>query len=901
MDDILSSRLLFACFFYTLLILQGCHNPTPEDMISEAVQHHTQGNTEAAILELRMLLKEHPDSYQAVLALNKIYAGRRQYDEIINLLFPRIKSGWPNQGALYSLTDALIQSARFKEACRLVKDNESRFKSATGLALHGHCLSGLNRTDEAELLYKAALRLDENLISAHLGIAQEAILKAEKQSSDDYDANELPDENAWVASRHEKRQNNNPYLEKARSHLHKVLEIEPDNTAGNYLSAVTFYLENDIENSQAYINKVLEKDPNHRESLLLMGKLHLELAHLDKSKQFLERYIKIVPDDLKARLYLASIMLRKHQPDLAIELLKNFEEQGANDPEYLLVAGNAYLALEKHDLAIDYFEKARAIYPSSELVKMYSAMGYLARSDRNKNDQQHAIYLLEEVLEYDPENSQAGIALVTTLMYEGQLQHAEKVVAHMINQFPEASIPWYLSAMIAQQRGDKSRAISDFRKSIEFNHTFLPSILRLAKLYEEQSNYIDAEKVYQAAMYDLPYNPQIMTELALLEQKRGNNNKTLELLELARDRNRQALTPRLLLGSYYLKKGRIEEAKKILKELQSIAPDRIEIRRFTGQFQLATGRAGEAARTFSMLVQRSPHAPEILTDYARALRMSGKLSESKKVIKTALSLSENPLLETLLEVSRIEMATGNLLEVNKVIERLKANFPDSIDYLVLEGDMAMMQRAFETAASFYEKALLHENSPAIVLKLVKAYERAGFEDRLISLLEDEIKNNPDDLRFSISLAQYEQQRGNSKKAAMIYEHLLDRFPENSLLLNDLAWLYEKDTKRALSFAERAYRLAPELSAIMDTYGWFCIKAGRLREGKDLLERAVKKSPLDPEYRYHLAEALVMDGDEPGAIHQLEKALADKTSFNGRARAEELMVKLSKGSLAKAGL
>ena len=889
-----SGRLL-AGVFLAALFISGCNTKTPEELVRQAQLYHSQGHSDIAVIELKKVLEKSPNMESAISALNNIYVENSQYSEIINLLSSPVKEGLLKQEILYPLTDALVHEAKFQEAFALINSHSDKFQTAQGLALTGHSVAGLNKTEEASEYYYQALSIDENLISAHLGLAQEAIIVAEKNRTEEKINQQDNSQNDWVVSSSKPVvSKKTDSLLKAKSHLQIVLEKDPENTVGNYLSATISYLEKNITEAQHSINRVLKNNPDHKESLLLMGKLHLELAHLTRSKEFLQKYLKIVPDDLKARMYLASIMLRKKQPDLALELLEEYSEKGEKDPEYLLIIGNAYLSKNNNDYAIDYFDKAHAIFPGSALVKMYAAMGYLARGGRQQNDRATAIQLLEEVLQIEPENNQAGISLITTLLQENEYQKAENIASIMIEQFPKAPIPYYLSGLAWQGMQESDNAILAYKKTLELNHSFIPATIRLARIYQEKDDYASAMEQYDAALYTAPYNPEILTEMAIYEQKRSNDNKALELLELARDRNKDALSPRLLLGTYYLRRGRINIAQELVDELYKLAPERPDIQMFTGQVNLATGRSSEAVAIFSKLIQIEPNSPDLLTKYGRALRMDGQVKQSRNALETAWGLSNKSMPDALIELGKLELSEKNYQAASKVINEFENIFSDLPDGHILAGDLSMRQKKSQEAIPAYKRALNISDNTRVILKLYNAYTQSAMNDEAFSLLENAVNRKTDDLRLGMALATVKHKAGDITATIDIYQSLLEKHPENALVLNNLAWVYySTDPKKALSLAERAYLETPDLPEIIDSYGWFSILDGQIKEGLSLLETAVKKSPTDPEFRYHLAEALIKSGEKVSARRSLEIALESQENFIGRNEAEKLLLELSR--------
>ena len=89
--------------------------------------------------------------------------------------------------------------------------------------------------------------------------------------------------------------------------------------------------------------------------------------------------------------------------------------------------------------------------------------------------------------------------------------------------------------------------------------------------------------------------------------------------------------------------------------------------------------------------------------------------------------------------------------------------------------------------------------------------------------------------FALGLA-----KGDFKIAAANFRIAVDIEPDNVALLNNLAWaLSELNDPGALGYAERAYRLAPGVAEVANTYGWILVQRGDAVQGVELLRRAVE--------------------------------------------------------------
>lgn len=207
---------------------------------------------------------------------------------------------------------------------------------------------------------------------------------------------------------------------------------------------------------------------------------------------------------------------------------------------------------------------------------------------------------------------------------------------------------------------------------------------------------------------------------------------------------------------------------------------------------------------------------------------------------------------------------------------------------LLAADIAMLQKAYKKADSLYEKALSEKMTSEVLMKRFRALLASGKQDVVVSAGSKWLTENPDDFRVRLMVAIEHQKRGESAEAMRHYERIVEDQPNNIGVLNNLAWIYlENGDKRALEYARKASRSAPDVGTITDTLGWVEYKMGDKREAERLLQEAVRQSPKEADIQYHLAVVLNDRGDRVGAKKALETALKSKGVFTEKNKAEAL--------------
>jgi tetratricopeptide (TPR) repeat protein len=127
----------------------------------------------------------------------------------------------------------------------------------------------------------------------------------------------------------------------------------------------------------------------------------------------------------------------------------------------------------------------------------------------------------------------------------------------------------------------------------------------------------------------------------------------------------------------------------------------------------------------------------------------------------------------------------------------------------------------------------------------------------------------------------------------MFSKVVELSPNNTLALNNLAWLLrDDDTGKAIEYAERAMELSPKDPLVMDTLGELLLLQGQTDRSVRLFRRASEMAPSNLNIRYHLAQALVRNGDKIEAQQILQELLKENKPFRDKEAAKELLKSLA---------
>jgi len=199
------------------------------------------------------------------------------------------------------------------------------------------------------------------------------------------------------------------------------------------------------------------------------------------------------------------------------------------------------------------------------------------------------------------------------------------------------------------------------------------------------------------------------------------------------------------------------------------------------------------------------------------------------------------------------------------------------------------------ALALLQKAQSAHPTIVVLLRLCALYQEAGTAMLAADLAADWIKAHPDDFVVRLLLAELYGEIGNYDLAQANFERLLVQRPNDSVILNNLAWLYSrKNDPRALKLAQKAHDLAPNAPSIADTLGWIMTNQNDAANGLKYLQAAVASDPNDPAIQFHYAVGLSKLNRVGEARIVLQKLLHSNAQFSDKAAAEALLKRLQTG-------
>jgi putative PEP-CTERM system TPR-repeat lipoprotein len=877
------------------LALAGCGEDTPE-MTQEEIKYishldqsrffQRQGELKASTLEARSAIELQPEKIEPYFLIidNLLQAGdaintERQLDWVMNQIPEEQISPEVRNRASLIYAEANLMRSEYEQALAALEKISSpdRPLETKAALLEGDIYLAMDQLDKARAAYEQAGAIDSGAVEPVIGLSKTAFARGDSERAQELitKAEEIDPENtelwlwkAQMAHAEEQWQKaEDSYIRALEdigqydvmtqrkyntiSALIRVLRAQgkqaeafvyeeilaksaPGTIKSNLIAAQDAMQEGDLANAARYLEEILAQAPNHEPSALMLGLVRFRQGRVEEAEKLLAPVANMGDSEVASKL-LAATRLQMRNPEGALESLQKLEGK-ESDPETLALVAITTLASGDTETGEALMEKALELNPDNHRLRLRYA-NYLSQ----KGEHARAIDLIQEVLNKTPDMEDARSLLVQVQAVSGDVEAAIRTTSEWIKEEPDNVNALVIRGNLAASQDRFKEARDYFTQAHNKDPDALGPVIALGRLALNQKDQAEAQKQFRRAVQLAPDNRLALRGLTSVLDQAETESFMREVLT----DNPDAIGPRLILLELALRRNNTQEADDLTASLLE--------------------REEESTPS-----QAAPLVANMYNSVAVNLREAGEPDRAAAILDRARVLfPENEGIA--LQAAQQAFLAGNNDQARSILQEAKQQHPDSPRPYLVEARYFESRGEYQQAADFYQLAMDKQPSAGVMNAYAEVLQKAGKEAEALSLLESGIEAFPGDQQLRLRLALLQQTQGDQGKAKANYEALLDSMPENTLVLNNLAWLYHQTgDERAIAMAQKAYNLAPTNAAIADTYGWIMLKAGNHQESLPILEKAHQLQPDSEEIALHLAEAYRAVGKNADAQRILEK-------------------------------
>ena len=347
------------------------------------------------------------------------------------------------------------------------------------------------------------------------------------------------------------------------------------------------------------------------------------------------------------------------------------------------------------------------------------------------------------------------------------------------------------------------------------------------------------------------------------------------------------MQPALDLLDLHLRRHNSEKALQLARQLETSHPADAMVLTLLADAQSQAGDHQAALDSLEKLAAAQPQSAETQYRIASVQIALKNRAAMRSALNKALALRPDyPQAQVLLIQS--QLLDGALADAMRVARQVQQQHPDSALGLKLEGDILTAGKQPAKAAEVYQRAFDAQPAASQLMPLHRALVLAGQDKQAEQRIQQWLGTHTDDTQVRLYYGSSLLNQKDFTDANSQFEAVLKLKPDDLTALNNLAWgRQQAGDKRALSTAERAFQLAPNNPAVMDTLGWILAERGDWPRALRLLHAACEQADATDDVRFHYGAALAHSGDKAAARVQLQ-ALRDKHSYG---RQEEILALL----------
>jgi tetratricopeptide (TPR) repeat protein len=318
-----------------------------------------------------------------------------------------------------------------------------------------------------------------------------------------------------------------------------------------------------------------------------------------------------------------------------------------------------------------------------------------------------------------------------------------------------------------------------------------------------------------------------------------------------------------------------------LKGATEADPNNVEAWQMLAAAQFERGEFEQAGDAFRRLIDQQPENATLRLALAEVLaNLDEQYDEAMEQIEMAIELEPNStqgfLLRARLKASR-EDVEGALSDLD---EALAINSSD-VTALLIRAELYLFQDKLKDAREDIDRVL--QARPGLVMGIILRSRVAAAEKRYDDAIRDIellVQNDPQNMDFRLQLAAFYNADDRPRKAIEVLSGVLEEDSDNWRALRSRgdARLSIGAHAEAIEDYERALKIQPEDSGLLNNLAWVLATSpeDELRDGERSLELATKASELTEYQEAHilstLASAYAELGDFTTAIQWSEKSV-----------------------------
>ncbi len=639
----------------------------------------------------------------------------------------------------------------------------------------------------------------------------------------------------------------------------------------NLLKGKWHFINKRFDKSKDFFQKAISIEKNDPEANMFLGIISAQNAQWEQSINYFNTNLKAQPFNLSSLLSLGQVyLLGLKDPSLSIELLSPHSERFKNEPAFRMLYIDVLMANKNYNQALFNINTFQKDFPNLNKIIISKALAYY-----QLDNTEQAILELNAISEKPSLASQ--LVLLNIYLNDKKIVEADKLTVSLAQNYPDNLFIQELNGQKFYRSNDKDSAKTIWQNITQKEPSYKNAWYHLAKLAMENKDIQELTAITQKMEEVFDNNSDTLTMKWELAKLQNNSAQAISIAESIWKIEKNNLQIGNFLVNYFLETEPYK-AEQIAAEMIKAQPESAVSHFNVGKTLVRLRKWEDSILAFKKAI----HFDDTAVHYYLALLTSYQVLQQDKLIHTLFENSKHKFSENLVFKRHY---IQYLVKNNKIkqAQAVLAKTSNKIHKYYLQIEYFSSQKKYDDAIKTLDALRKIEDSPELIIWLSNLYSASKMPQKALALLKESYEKEKNNLLL-MNLAEITLKQKLYKEAAEHYEILLNAYPGNLQILNNLTWIYcELSDKRALDVARKITTFNSKFPEVIDSIAWAEIKFGDKEVGIDHLEKLTIKYPERFESQYHLALGYISTRKEDKAISLLEKLQASQHPVAEKAK------------------
>ena len=449
---------------------------------------------------------------------------------------------------------------------------------------------------------------------------------------------------------------------------------------------------------------------------------------------------------------------------------------------------------------------------------------------------------------------------------------------------PLFSDAYFMGGQIAELEDDWNAAYANYEKALEVKPADSATQLKLARIYLLYGELEKAEKSLQASLAGSPEGAESKTVRAAIRAARGDYDAAISDARSVLSTSPGREDTISLLAGAHKKVGDMKSAEQTLVAGTQANPSSVGLRLDLASLFVQSNLYDRAEKPLTEIVKLAPNVEEHQMRLAAYYSNGGRLDQAESILRTALAADSKNERRVLALAEFLARQRGPA-KAEVELKAFLAKHEDAVDVrLALAGLYLSAKQTDQAEAVFreaIEKASREGDKAKVRNRFAEYFSTRGKLDEAQALVDELLKKNARDEAALLTRGRIALSKRDPVSAISDFRSLLRSEPDSIEYLSLLAraHLMNKEAALAREALAQAVERNPADSKVRTLWIDFLASSGEYQKALNETDKALAKSPLDPDLLQLKASIQALTRDTKAAEQTMEQL---KAAGGGRA-------------------